>query len=131
MISSKYAILFLAVLLMLSCSSSKKAQSDTTKTEDVKDNKQDNYRLTVVFFSPGNGIDHKMKQKYVEFIRDNYPKVVYENTQWGKEGEVTFCIPLNELEGKEKDQFVKESKELLSASSRVHIYENAPCGNKN
>ena len=128
----KYGICLLCVSFMLSCSSTKKIKSDDTAkaTEAKKTDSPDNYRLIISFFSPGNGIDHKMNKKYTEFIANNYPKLVYQSTPWGKEGERDYCFSLTELKQAEIDQFVKESKEMLAASNRVHIYENKPCRDK-
>jgi hypothetical protein len=123
-----YVIIVLAGLLTFSCVCTKNVKSDeTTTTENMKSDSVTYFRFIVSFYSPGNGVDHKMKQKYVEFITKNYPNIIIEKTKWGKEGEIDFCFQLNELEENRKQQFVKESKELLSSSSRVHIYENAPC----
>ncbi len=129
---SNYAICLLGISFLLSCGSTKKIKSDDTAVaiESKQIDSTDNYRLIVSFFSPGNGIDHKMNRKFSEFLASNYPKLIYERAQWGKEGERDYCFLLKELTQKKKDQFVRESKELLAASSRVHVYENAPCRHK-
>jgi len=127
---STYGFVLLAFLVTVACNSTKKASKEVTATEDVKSESGDNHRLIVSFFSPGNGIDHKVKKKFVEFLSASYPEVKYESNRWGKEGEVTLCFSLNKLGEKDTDKFIKESKEVLASSSRVHVYENAPCGNK-
>ena len=131
MIKSRSVILILVVLLTLSCSSTKNANdAAATVTETANSDSADNFSLIVSFYSPGNGIDHKMKKEFLAFLTNNYPKVVYQGTKWGKEGEIDFCLQLDELTESQKEQFVKESRELLSKSNRVHIYENMPCRNK-
>lgn len=112
----------------LACKNTKDVQAPPTEKKEVSEYPEDNkYRLVVSFFSPGNGIDHKMKQRYAEFVGTEYPQIVYEKTRWGKEGEIDFCFQLRELTENKKDQFVGASKELLSNSSRVHIHENTSC----
>ena len=127
----KYTVLSLVVLLFFSCHSTKKIEKNVETTiENVNSDLVNNFRFIVSFYSPGNGIDRKMQQKYQEFIANNYPKVIFEKIKWGKEGEIDFCFKLNELDEEKKKQFVKNSKEILSNSNRVHIYENTPCKHK-
>lgn len=131
MIGSRYVLSMLTVLLIFSCGSTKNVNTEAvTKTDTTISDAAGNYGLVVSFYSPGNGIDHKMKQEYAEFLTTNYPKTNYETIRWGKEGETDFCFQLNDLKENERELFVKESRELLSKSSRVHIYENVPCRNK-
>ena len=127
---SKYGLALLALFITIGCNSSKKASKEAPPVEDVKSQSGDNHRLIVSFFSPGNGIDHKAKKKFIEFLSASYPKVKYESNRWGKEGEITLCFLLSELKEKDEVIFIKESKEVLASCNRVHIYENAPCGNK-
>ena len=130
MIKSISAVLIL-VLLTLSCSSTK-IVNDTTETvaENGNSDSKNNYSLIVSFYSPGNGIDGKVKKEYTVFLTNSYPKVVYEEAKWGKEGEIDFCFQLDELTESQKEQFIKESLELLSKSKKVNTYQNAPCRNK-
>lgn len=119
----KLIYIILIGLLASSCNSSK-----STSTES--DNLEENYGLVVSFYSPGNGIDRKMKNAYIDFIGSYKVKINYETIKWGKEGEVDFCIALTELSKKQKKDFVQKSKELLAESTKVHIYEGAPCRHK-
>ncbi len=117
-------------LLFFACKSTKETTNLPDKEDISKKVNEDNYRLVISFFSPGNGIDHKMKQEYTKFIENYRKKITYEDIPWGKEGEIDFCFPLKELSGKEQEEFVKTSKEVLSKSTRVHVYENTPCRHK-
>ena len=124
------SIILVIFLLFFACKGTKETTNLPDKEVASKETNEGNYRLVVSFFSPGNGIDHKMKREYVEFIANYKAKISYEQIGWGKEGEVDFCFSLKELYIKEQDEFVKKSKELLSKSNRIHIYENAPCRHK-
>ncbi len=88
------------------------------------------YGMVVSFYSPGNGIDHKTNEAFVEFVKEKYPQINLQGHRWGREGEVDYCINLNELSTDEQSTFIKEAKELLSASKKVHIYENSTCKHK-
>lgn len=88
------------------------------------------YRFHVSFYSIGQGIDNEMKQKFVDWLK-SYPVVVaYEETPWGREGEVDFCFKLAELSAGDQLEFIKKAKDLLISSSLVHINENVPCSHK-
>ena len=138
MLKSICLISILFSLYLLSCKSTKDTTNlsdNSTKTKETttstqKNDSVGNYRFIVSFFSPGNGIDHKMKREYEGFISSYKKQITYEQARWGKEGEVDFCFELKELSENEQKEFVKKSKELLSKSSRIHIYENAPCRHK-
>ena len=101
-------------LVLISC----KGTKDSTSTDDGT------CTLLVSFYSPGNGIDHKMKAKYETFLRAYGKDIAIGETRWGKEGEIDMCITLGKMSKKEEADFVNKSKELLSTSSRVRVSEN-------
>lgn len=88
------------------------------------------YRLVVSFYSKGEGPDQKNKQEFEKFLSNQPKKIAFEPTTWGREGEVDYCLKLNELSGTEQTDFVRKAKELLSKSQLVHVNENAQCVNK-
>ncbi len=97
------------------------------------DEKQQNevYTLSVSFFSIGEGTDGKMMNRYKEFI-DIYSKekkvsIAYEQNAWGREGEVDYCFLLEELNAKQRIEFIEKSKSLLAESKLVHVVENGRC----
>jgi hypothetical protein len=49
---------------------------------------------------------------------------------WGREGEVDYCIDLNNLDAEKQNVFLLQTKEILIQSQLVHIVENAPCKHK-
>lgn len=107
---------------LIACTSSKK----NATTEDSGET----YYMVVSFYSPGNGIDHKMKKEYIEFINTYTGSVIYEEISWGKEGEIDLCITFIGKSTQKEHDFIKESRKLLSASHRINIYENSECRHK-
>jgi hypothetical protein len=111
---------------------------DTTKKESPKEapvketstSNNSNYRLVVQFYSKGGGTDYKLREKYDQWLASYKPAVKVEQTPWGREGEVDYCIKLAELDNTKQAEFVTKTKELLSKSELVHIYENHPCSRK-
>lgn len=142
----KFYSLFFILLISLEVFSCKSSQ----KNNEVKNQEQkkvsvspsvavtvadtNSYRFTVSFYSKGGGIDYKMKEKYLNFIKEFQQKkslvLIYEITTWGKEGETDFCFKLLELTSPEQEQFVVDSKIFLKESSLVIIEEKGICRNK-
>jgi len=119
----------------VSCKSTKKTTEKVeTKTETAQTLAPDAYRLIVSFISIGGGSDYKLKKEFLEFAATYATKIgkkiEAENFAWGREGEVDLCYKLLELNKKESDDFVAESKTFLSKSKLVRISENLPCSHK-
>ena len=92
------------------------------------------YHMMVSFYSPGDGIDADTKNKFDEaiakFEQDNKVKVMIDKAPWGREGEVDYCINLNDLKASQQKSFIDMSKQLLSSSKKVNILENCDCKHK-
>ena len=54
-------------------------------------------------------------------------KLNYETTNWGREGEVDYCLKLAELDKKKQELFITEIKEILKNSALVRFKENTLC----
>ena|ERR1043166_3720484 len=67
--------------------------------------------IEVQFGSYSAGIDGKLYDKIISFIESN--KVKYTATNIGREGETRLCMPLTELKGKQKQQFITKMKKLV------------------
>ncbi|MBK9284073.1 MAG: hypothetical protein IPM51_07095 [Sphingobacteriaceae bacterium] len=138
----KYLIYSLTILLALSCKVKNK-QSDSgetaskNETKDVekrgnKTNVADTLKsFTVSFFSPGSGIDRKIKTEYDAYLlklEEGNPILKGRQIKkWGREGEVNYCFDLKEVELSKKQTFIKESKDILSKSDRVNLIYNKGC----
>lgn len=129
----KYLLYLIVAVSLIACSSTRKSAnnqnflsspSDTLKTEI-------NYRFIITFISVGAGTDYAAMQKLTEFIsqyeQKNALKLNYKITHWGKEGEEDYCFNLSELNEKQQEAFINETKEVLKGSSLVHFNENATC----
>lgn len=84
-------------------------------------------RYVVSFYSIGEGIDGKVKDAFVKFLESYPKKIAYTPAHWGREGEIDYCLALNELSGAEQTEFIKKANEILSKSRLVHTQENAKC----
>ncbi|MFH0896078.1 MAG: hypothetical protein V2A54_16720 [Bacteroidota bacterium] len=92
------------------------------------------YHLLVSFYSPGDGIDVATQGKYDEaikkFEKDNKLTISIEKANWGREGEIDYCINLNNFNATQQTEFIDMSKKLLSTSTKVNILENCDCKHK-
>jgi hypothetical protein len=90
-----------------------------------------NYRLIVSFYSIGEGPDSEAHIKFVNYL-DNYKReknkaISTEETPWGREGEVDYCMKLKELTASEQSDFIANLKIALSVAKWVNFLENKPC----
>lgn len=146
------SVLSTMVLMSVACCSKKKAQTSgseaatsktaappqqtdsniqpaTTPKQNQMNNEQ-NFRLVVSFISKGAGTDGKAHEKFKEFLENYNPKVEFEFTPWGREGEKDYCLKLGELSKENQERFVNEVKTLVGSSDRVFIVENSECRHK-
>ena len=86
--------------------------------------KENNYRLIISFISQGSGIDGKTQEKVITFIKKLPSKPVFEMYQWGREGEVDYCLHLKELSSAKQKAFVKNVKKLIKGKELVLLLEN-------
>jgi uncharacterized protein YcfL len=97
---------------------------------DIKE-KNSTYAYTVSFYSIGEGIDSDMVIKFKDFIAayNSQKKVslAYDVNPWGREGETDFCFLLDELDQKQRLDFISKCSKLLSTSKLVHEGENTRC----
>ena len=117
--------------MLFACSSSK-VQTDNSHSDVHAINVSDSiYALRVSFFSIGSGIDGKAKQEYEQYINEfqtiNNVTIVLNKTSWGKEGEIDYCIKLNNLSTELQEQFIRSTKDKTKDSKLVRLYENTEC----
>jgi hypothetical protein len=84
-------------------------------------------RYVVSFYSIGEGIDGKVKDEFVKFLESYPKKIAYTLAHWGREGEIDYCLGLNELSTTEQTEFIRKAAAILSKSKLVHTQENAKC----
>lgn len=125
-------ISLLIIVVLTACGSAKKATAEPTAT--ATETATTNPRFTVSFISIGSGTDKKAKQQFDTFVTDfgtkNKVKLSYETSHWGREGEYDCCFKLSELDKKQQETFITETKEALKSSTLVRYKENSPCQQK-
>ena len=87
--------------------------------------------LKIQFFSTGQGIDYKMKESFIGWVK-NYAvpqgkTLDYQEKYWGREGETDICFELKNWEPASKATFIAEAKKFVSGSKLVHVFENESC----
>jgi hypothetical protein len=87
----------------------------------------------VSFYSKGEGIDYKMRQKFEGFMADALETRKLNlnplSVPWGREGEVDFCLMLNELTPRQQKDLVAEIKNMMKGHELVRVSENSRCDN--
>ena len=90
-----------------------------------------NYKLVVMFYSIGEGVESEFVLAFEDSISAFSARIGknidYERTPWGREGEIDFCLQLNELSEVEKSLFISQTKSQLKKAKWVNVYENYPC----
>ncbi len=88
-------------------------------------------RLVVSFYSICCGIDHEAQESLDRFIqqyeKSKRKQLAKATVNWGREGEIDYCLPLSELSAKERKSFISKVRSLLRKSKLVHIDENVAC----
>lgn len=113
------------VLTLLSCkaqqpksqtSSEPQATSDPTVYKGVTDG---NCAVEMSFGSYGSGIDSKAYEKVRAAIESN--KLASTSKNIGREGETRICLPLTELKGDKKTQFIDQLKKIAKEGQLVSV----------
>ncbi|CAN5875305.1 hypothetical protein BH11BAC7_BH11BAC7_11830 [soil metagenome] len=99
----------------------------TTVAAPATDSGQAIYRLTISFISKGEGIDYKTKDNFENWLKAQPKHPAYEVTHWGREGEINYCLKLNELSTREQEIFVRDVRTQLTDKELVFISEYAVC----
>ena len=148
----KYFLISVMALFAACASSNKAAQSSESKSDsgtksetvsesagsdkelDQKKAERDinnTYRLVVSFYSIGSGSDAKAINQFETMLADyqvqHNLRIAFDKTPWGREGEVDYCVRLDNLKSDEQSNFILMTKEVLFQSQLVHITENALC----
>jgi Carboxypeptidase regulatory-like domain len=96
--------------------------------------REQNHRLRVSFYSIGSGVDGEARKSLNEYIssyeKAKAVKLAREEVQWGREGEIDYCLHLTEIAPKEQERVIGEIKALLKRAKFVRIEENVACRNK-
>jgi hypothetical protein len=102
---------------------------DTMLAPPIDGNVQ-NYRFMVSFISKGEGIDEKTRETFEKWLQEQQRPLKWETFAWGREGEVDFCLKLDELSTRDQEKFIEQARIFLANKDLVIISENAPCLHK-
>ncbi len=124
-----YVVLALIVIFAVSCRGSKNIKKHPTSKIEQTD-ASTIYPLIISFYSSGGGIDRQMKKDFESYITETHKNLVFEKISWGREGELDYCFSLKGLDKDKSAQFIADTKDFLSKSTKVHIIENEACKHK-
>ena len=54
-------------------------------------------------------------------------RITVNKTNWGREGEMDYCLDFGSMKPDEVNSFIKEAKKVLASSDRINIGENTDC----
>ena len=125
----KNLIYFIAIIIVIACNSTSKIAENKLQQKTILPDSI--YRFTVSFISIGSGTDSEARQQFSRFIqqfnKENNITINTEITNWGREGEMDYCLKLNELNKQQQDRFIAETKKILKNSTLVRYNENSIC----
>lgn len=75
--------------------------------------------VEIGFGSPGSGIDARAFDKVMAEITRK--KLAYTSKNVGREGETRICLPLTELKGCKKRQFINKLKKIAKEGQYVSV----------
>lgn len=125
--TTKHLFLVCAGLLLLSLAACKSKAKGTTSGSPVATAEKNVYKgvtndscaVEVSFGSYGSGIDGKALDQVLANIDSK--KLSYTSRAAGREGERRLCLPLTELKGKEKEEFIGRLKKIAAEGELVSV----------
>lgn len=108
--------------LMISCKSQVITPKDPQPTKEptvYKGVTDQACALEMAFGSYGSGIDGVAYEKVIKAIDDR--KLKYTAKSIGREGETRLCLPLTEIKGKKKTEFINQLKKIAKEGQLVSV----------
>jgi len=113
----------LLVFSLASCKSQKKGENSkpvvTSEPTVYKGVTDQGCAVEMAFGSFGSGIDGKAMTKVNELI--DAKKLAHTAKSVGREGETRICLPLTEIKGKEKQEFIDQLKTIAKEGQLVSV----------
>ncbi len=138
--NTRYLCTLSLLLLFFGCSATKRSPNSGInqvqyKSESPKDSVSPVvYNLIVSFFSTHAGIDGKARAKFLDYKNSfehfEMTKIGVEEVHWGREGEIDYCMKLEELYATQFVRFIDGLKETMKDFKSVRIYEKSICLHK-
>lgn len=112
----------LLCLLIVSCKSQVVTASGPQPTSEptvYKGVTDEACAAEMAFGSYGSGIDGAAFEKITKLIEEK--KLAYTAKTIGREGETRICLPLTELKGKNKTEFINQLKKIAKEGQLVSV----------
>lgn len=113
-----YSILLASLVACINLTSckSKSAANQTSPAETAA------CKVVVDFASIGGGINFNQYEKLTQLL--NNKKIKYTEKSKGREGEKEVCVPLTELKGQEKTDFIEQLKKFEDKATYISVSVN-------
>lgn len=108
--------LLLSIIVFGSCHTKAKATVTNTPTATSA------CKVVVNFASAGSGINNVQYDKLTQLL--NSKKVKFTEKSKGREGEKEVCVPLTELNGQEKTDFIEQLKKFDDKATYISVSVN-------
>jgi hypothetical protein len=112
----------LLLLLIVSCKSQVITPQDPQPTKEptvYKGVTDQACAVEMAFGSYGSGIDGVAYEKVIKAMEDW--KIQFTAKSIGREGETRICMPLTELKGKQKTEFINQLKKIAKEGQLVSV----------
>ena len=114
----------LFIVNLAACKSKAKTEASSQPTPTAqptvyKGVTNDSCAVEMAFGSYGSGIDGKALDEVMAKIGEK--KLKYTAKSIGREGETRICLPLTEIKGKEKSEFIEQLKKIAAAGQLVSV----------
>lgn len=121
----KNFLLFCSVVFcFVACKSKAKTENTSQPTATsqptvYKGVTNDSCAIEMAFGSYGSGIDGKALEAVIAKVKAKNLK--YSSKNIGREGETRLCMPLTEIKGKEKTEFIEQLKKIAKEGQLVSL----------
>jgi hypothetical protein len=109
----KYSFISLITLFFVFSACKSKAETKTSVQTETT------CKILINFASRGTGIDNTKYDALMSLL--NSRKLKFTEKVKGREGEKEICVPLSELNGKEKTDFIEQLKKLEDKNTLVSV----------
>jgi hypothetical protein len=129
----KFYFLVICQLMLLcfalGCASNRNQNTSQSKlTDEITADTSLTCSFSMSFFSRGGGIDRLAKKDMLNYISsfEKQEKVIvlFEESRWGREGEIDYCFFLSGFSSSNKRKFKSFMNKLSETSGRIAISEN-------
>lgn len=138
----KLVFVWVMIIIFTSCQNTKNIKNKQNNTSSTVINSGNNinseefkYPLFISFYSIGEGINVDALIKFESFLNEFLQKnhlesIGEEKFNWGREGEIDYCISFKNINQLTIVEFINQTKTLLSGKQNVIIKEQAECVHK-